>query len=237
MKRLYLLLPSMLMAVAPLRAQFSIGIQAGAGRNYLHTDISNRPFTAYKASTIFEVGVPVRYTFNTWLSAQTGLQFAQKNYELYRSGYYDGIYEKTINNYLQLPVMAHFSFGGPKIKGFLDLGGYTAWWMSSKRKGTQPNMENVVETPEKYTSIFDMYRPYHYSEKYTFNGTKDRRMEWGGLAGIGVEYSPVPNYLLFITGRYTVAFTDQQKNYMVHLVPRYNETFSVQLGGMITISR
>lgn len=237
MRKIYLLFCWLLLAAAPLKAQFYIGVQAGGNSNYLYTDISNRPFTAYKSSKGFEGAIPVKYTFNNWFSIQTAVGFVQKNYELYRSGYYEGVYEKAVNNYLQVPLMAHFSFGCPKVKGFLDVGGYTAYWMSGKRKGTQANIEDAVDLPQKFNSIFDQYRPYHYNEKYEFNSTKDRRQEWGVLAGIGVEYSPVEDYQFFITGRYAVALTDQQKNYMLNRTPRYNETISLQLGGMIRISR
>ena len=42
---------------------------------------------------------------------------------------------KYVNNYLQLPVMGSFSFGGQKVRGFFNAGIYGGYWLNSKPQG------------------------------------------------------------------------------------------------------
>ena len=132
--------------------------------------------------------------------------------------------------------MAHLSFGGEKLKGFLNLGGYGGYWLSTHIKGTMPNIldlpayTNTVSSNAQPNNVYDEFTPYSYNEKYQFDKTKDNRIELGLLAGIGISYEMNEKYLFFGEARYYQSMSDQQKNYQLNLVPRYNETFGVSLG-------
>ena len=69
-----------------------------------------------------------------------------------------------------------------------------------------------------------------FDESYTFNTTKDNRFEWGGLAGVGLQYMPNKKYMVSLEARYQSTFSDQQKAYSENQTPRYNDTYSVLLG-------
>ena len=77
----------------------------------------------------------------------------------------------------------------------------------------------------------------NYNEKYSFSTVKDNRLEFGWVAGIGASYETENGYRFFIEGRYQYSFTDQQKNYMINQVPRYNDTYGIHLGVMMDMSK
>ena len=216
-----------------LNAQFAVGIQAGADKNYLITNNASQAFTNYNSQMGIAVGIPVKYRINEWLGIQSGVEYIQKNFQINRTGFFQGIYQKNSNAYIQLPVMGNFSFGGDQLRGFVNLGVYAAYWASSRLKGTEANLLNTNDTAF-YTvnpiNALGENNGYNYNEKYQFNSTKDNRMEFGWIAGAGVSYQMNEQFQLFIEGRHTSSFTDQQKNYQVNQIPRYNDTYSISIG-------
>ena len=211
-----------LLCVSQLKAQLYVGVEAGANRNYLITNTSDRPFFEYQPSNGYSIGVPVRYEFPklSWFGGiQAVPSFVQKNYRMQRTGFYSPMYEQNTNSYLELPVMAQFRFGGhikkeQSLYGFLNLGGYAGYWLSSHVKGrTLSPMEG-----DNYQS---------YDEAYTFSSTKDNRLELGAVTGVGLQYMPNKKYVFSVEGRYTPALTDQQKPYMENQTPRYNDTWNI----------
>lgn len=211
-------------------AQLKVGLSAGMTRNYMETNIANRPFTDYRPESGFLISIPVKYTFNNWFAAEVDLEYIQKNWQLTRSGYYNGVYEKARNHYIQVPLLANFRFGSTHLKGFLNLGVYAAYWGWGNRKGQLANPDDKIEEPLQFNNIFDMYRPYQYDEAFQFDGTRDRKLEWGTVIGLGLEYSITHNTSLNIEGRYLYALSDQQKKYMYGQIPRYSETYLLKIG-------
>ena len=217
------------------KSQLSVGLEGGGTKNYLNTNVSNLVSTEYNPSYGFTVGVPFLYKINDWLSFQADPNYTQKNYQYARTDFFQGVYQDNTNSYLQLPLMAHLSFGGEKLKGFLNLGGYGGYWLSSHIKGSIPNVldqpayTNTVSNAQP-NNVFDEYSSYSYNEKYQLDKTKDSRIELGVLAGVGISYEMNQKYLFFGEARYSQSMSDQQKNYQTNLVPRYNETVGVSLG-------
>ena len=215
---------SALLCGANLQAQLYVGLKAGANRNYLVSNTADKPFFDYQPSYGYSIGIPIRYAIPglSWFGGiQATPSYVQKNYRIQRTGYYSPMYQQCDNNYLQLPVMAQFRFGGhltgeQTLHGILNLGGYGGYWLSGHVKGRALSPMD----PDNYQS---------YDESYTFSSVKDRRFEWGGLAGIGLQYMPNKKYVVTLEGRYLPAFTDQQKAYQENQTPRYNDTYSLLL--------
>ena len=118
--------------------------------------------------------------------------------------------------------MAQFRFGGKfrkqqSLYGILNLGGFGGYWLGGHVNGTT-------------LSPMDLQNFQTFDENYTFNITKDNRFEWGGLAGLGLQYSPNKKYVISLEARYSPAFSDQQKAYSENQTPRYNDTYSLLLG-------
>lgn len=83
----------------------------------------------------FTVGIPVQYDFFDWLGVRAEVSFVQKGHKMHRTDVWNKLHTDTRNNYLHVPVMARFSFGGQRVRGFLNAGGYIGGWLSSHREG------------------------------------------------------------------------------------------------------
>jgi hypothetical protein len=68
-----------------------------------------------------------------------------------------------------------------------------------------------------------------YDESYEFSSEKDRRIQLGGLAGVGLQFTMNKQYVFSLEGRYTPTFTDAQNAYMENQTPRYNDAYSILL--------
>ena len=75
-----------------------------------------------------------------------------------------------------------------------------------------------------------------FDESYAFMTKKDRRFEFGGIAGVGLQYMPNKKYVISLEGRYSPSLTDQQKAYSEDQTPRYNDTYSVLMGVQVPLS-
>ena len=160
----------------------------------------------------------------------------QKNYELERTGFFHQLGERLTNHYLSVPVFARFSFGGERLKGYLDAGFYAGGWLAARRKGTTFSMFSSTydPNPDAYGDLTELY---YYDEKYEFDSRRDNRFEGGALIGVGVEYAVTSTWAVQAGCKYYHSLTDTQKDYMLGQVPRYNNTFVFQVGVMATIGR
>lgn len=214
--------------ISSASAQWKVGVQAGYTHNSLSTASGYAYDRNYDALGGFTVGVPVQYEFVDWFALQTDLSFTQKNYASYRSGMYKDIQSDTKNGFMQLPVYAHFSFGGEKLRGFINAGAYVGYWASSKTRGDQFQYFYSIIDPQAKA-------PYHFDGKVPFDSRRDNRFDGGLMTGLGLQYQLTPGIQLLIEGRYYRGLTDLQKNYMRNQIHRYNDTFSLQIGCMFTL--
>lgn len=223
--------------VFPMRAQWSLGLQAGYTHNSLTTSSSYFYDRVFHPQGGFTLGLPVQYAFTDWFSVGCEATFIQKSYETHRSGYYSILHEEVNNNYLSIPLYAHFSFGGTKLKGFLNAGGYFGGWLSSHAKGTYPSvfsLENSIGNGSHYED--DMFIS-SYNQKMQFDSRRDNRFEAGGMMGIGMSYLLSPQIQLLGECRYYHSLTDMQKDYMKGKIPRYNNTFAFQAGILFLLGK
>lgn len=226
---------SSLLAAVTSFAQFSVGLEAGWNKNYLVTNNANRAFTYYQPLSSFTIGIPLQYKVNDWFAVAADPSFIQKNYRVQRGDFYAGIYQDNTNNYLQLPLMGHFTFGGARLKGFLNAGVYGAWWMNGTVKGTVANILNQAEGMGNGGSIYNYNQSFSYKEPYSFNSVRDNRFEFGWVAGLGLEFQVRDRIKVFGEGRLLYSFTDQQNNYSINQVPRYNTTVGLNAGVLIRL--
>ena len=130
MKRLITFIALVLPSLA--FAQWRVGVNGGA--TYNHSTISKHYMTDYQWKDRWGVtlGVMGQYDVNDWLGVRAELDWTQKNYRLTRQ-IFSNLDYKYVNNYLQLPVMASFSFGGKQLRGFCNAGVYGGYWLTSGR--------------------------------------------------------------------------------------------------------
>lgn len=209
-------------------AQWKVGVQAGYTNNSLATESGYAYDRRYEALGGFMVSVPVQYEFVDWFALQADLSYMQKNYSLSRSGRYSDVHSDVRNGFMSLPVYAHFSFGGTKLRGFLNAGAYVGYWMSSRIKGAQAQyFHDFVDT--------DDMASHHFNEKVPFDSRRDNRFDGGLSLGVGLKYRLSPQLWLMAEGRYYYGLTDLQKKYMLKQVHRYNETLTIQVGCMVEL--
>lgn len=213
MKRLITFIALVLPSLA--FAQWRVGVNGGA--TYNHSTISKHYMTDYQWKDRWGVtlGVMGQYDVNDWLGVRAELDWTQKNYRLTRQ-ILSNLDYKYVNNYLQLPVMASFSFGSEQLRGFCNAGVYGGYWLTSGREGTDFN-----NSSEKV---------YEFSENIEFNDERDQRFDFGFVGGIGLEYRFCQRWAAQVEMRYYYSTVSTQKDYMRLSDPRYNSTLGVQAG-------
>ncbi|MBQ2209852.1 MAG: PorT family protein [Prevotella sp.] len=213
MKRLITFIALVLPSLA--FAQWRVGVNGGA--TYNHSTISKHYMTDYQWKDRWGVtlGVMGQYDVNDWLGVRAELDWTQKNYRLTRQ-ILSNLDYKYVNNYLQLPVMASFSFGGKQLRGFCNAGVYGGYWLTSGREGTDFN-----NSSEKV---------YEFSEDIKFNSERDQRFDFGFVGGIGLEYRFCQRWAAQVEMRYYYSTVSTQKDYMRLSDPRYNSTLGVLAG-------
>lgn len=206
-------------------AQWRIGIMGGATYNLYSKDNHYMSDWHYKGAWgrvdniyVSTFGVMGQYDVNDWLGIRADLNWMMKNHRQYRT-MVSTDYE-TQNGYIQLPVMASFSFGGQKLRGLLNVGFYGGYWLFSYNHGTQ-NFMTGIET--KYIL-----------SKNVFDDKRDQRFDYGFAGGIGLEWRF--KFLKrdwawqIIETRIYYSTSSMQKNYMRIKDPCYNTTIALQSG-------
>jgi hypothetical protein len=166
-------------------AQWQIGGTAGLTlSNYK----SKTPWKEV-SNTGFAFGITSYKQMNPNWAVQLQLTYIQK-------GYFhkicNTIYDKLEANYIEIPVMADYSFLLPmkNFKGHTNLGLYTAYWVGAKYK----------------TKGFD-----ENSEPFDFKKNNASRFDVGPLAGFRIEYI-LNNGSISLDLRYEIGLLDLQKS-------------------------
>lgn len=183
----------------------------------------------------FTVGIPVQYDFFDWLGVRAEVSFVQKGHKMHRTDVWNKLHTDTRNNYLHVPVMARFSFGGQRVRGFLNAGGYIGGWLSSRRKGLA--YRYFGDGSDDNSGWITPGNSYEFDEKVPFDSRRDNRFEAGLAGGIGVACRVAPRVEVEVEGRCYYALTDMQKAYMKFQTPRYNTTFVIQAGCNILLGK
>lgn len=205
-----------LMTAMTAQAQWRVGVTGGADYNVYRMD--QQYMTDFKVDGRWgtTLGVMGQYDVNEWLGVRAELNWTQKNYRHSRV-VYSTVDHKYTNDYLQLPLMASFSFGGERLRGFCNLGVYGGYWLNSHIKGSD------------YNSFVDD-GSYTIDEKVKFNDQRDQRWDCGFVGGIGVEYRFAEHWAAQAEARYYYSTTSTTKQYMRVSDYRYHSTTALQLG-------
>ncbi len=213
MKRTLTMLALMLPVVA--FGQWRVGVNGGADLNHYIIDKQYQTDYQFKDRWGATLGIMGQYDVTDWAGVRVELDWMQKNYRQTRENMKVCDY-KYVNNYLQLPVMGSFSFGGQKVRGFFNAGIYGGYWLNSNRKGFDNNTFSG--------------KAYEFTEKVEFYDERDQRWDFGFVGGAGVEYRFARHWAAQVELRYyystvsTVKAKDIVKDY------RYNSTLGLQAG-------
>lgn len=216
MKKIFLLLPAFLLTAVSTFAQWRIGVSAGASYNWYA--IEKHYMTDFRYQGLWDATAALsgQYDINSWLGVRAELEYLQKDHRFYRTEGYSETNYRTINSYLQLPILAVFRYGGDRLKGFTHLGGYVGYWVAGFLDGTLLNPSD-----KKAVTLH---------EPYTFIAEKDCRFDAGLSAGTGLEYTFHPHWTAQLEVRLNYGLVSTVKDYMAIKDYRYNSTASLRLG-------
>ena len=211
-------------ATAQEPPKWTIGVKGGW--SYTSIDRSNmgRVDETYSPLSGYDVGVQARYSVLDWLAIRADLDFMTRSHKMDRNLHYiEPVYTKYSNDYLVLPVMADFYFGGKKLRGHAYGGVYGAYWMKARTEGTTFWMTD-------YYIYFDDFK-----ENRPFN-SEDRRLTAGGVGGLGLSYA-FPDVwekgngpVITLDALYYHDFVSHHKGYSHLSDSRYLGTLSITLG-------
>ena len=204
----------LLMLTTVAHAQWRVGATIGTSANHYRMDRQYMSDYHINDRWGLTMGVTGQYDFTEWLGVRADFNWTQKNHRVLRDRI--PMDYKYVNNYLQLPVMASFSFGGQKLRGFCNLGVYGGYWLSSNYSGVD------------YNSFVGA--PYDVKGHVDFNSDRDQRWDCGFVGGLGVEYRFARHWGAQVEARYYYSTTSVQKQYMRVKDYRYNSTLTLQAG-------
>ena len=200
--------------LTPAYAQWRAGVTMGRAWNHYTVDKHYMTDWHYEGLWGWTLGATGQYDLNDWLAVRADVNWTQKNHRQYRTAMMTPTNYDTRNRYLQLPVMASMSFGGQKVRGFVNLGAYGGYWLSSSIKGGFLNTFS-----DEVTAV---------DESMDFNDERDQRWDAGFVGGIGVEYGFAKHWAAQVEARCYYSIVSTQKDYMQLKDPKYNTTIGLQ---------
>lgn len=212
------------------KAQWSVGLLAGYDYNVYSMAKGYAYDYRYGNKGGLEVTVPVQYNFFDWFGLRADISYVQKGHTMHRTGVYEGERTDTRDHYIHVPLMVSFSFGGNKVRGWVDAGGYIGGWLASRCKGVMNRpigYEPEQEGPFKY--YYDE-RAYRFDEKVEFFDKRDQRFDAGltGVAGVGWMVNQIVE--LRLEGVCWYSLIDTASKTPDNVAPRYNTTWALRLG-------
>ena len=150
-----------------VQAEWRLGINGGATWNYYSLDKQYQTDYRYPSQWGGTAGLYTQYNFMDWLGLRVGAYYAQRNYRHTRVHYAEMWDLRYENNYLLFPVTVNFSFGGQKVRGFVNAGVYGGAWLNYRCVGKAGNFVGMPQTkdmdevlslnPKDYTLKSDVF--------------------------------------------------------------------------------
>lgn len=196
-------------------AQFGIGLKGGLDFNSITRSNSGRIDETYHGKNGADYGFVLRYQINDWFAMRANVEMLSRSHTMKRNlNMVKDIYTDYNNQYLTLPIMADFSFGGAKLRGHFMMGGFVSYWLMANVSG------NTFD-------IYDKVTPF--DEKMEFNEFHNRFVA-GVVAGPGVSCDLSEKISLELDALLYYDLMSYMKVSKVSPDPRYNNTMSLTLG-------
>lgn len=219
-----LLFALLLITTQGVHAQWRIGASAGADYNWYSINTQYQTDFRYDGAFGWSAAVFGQYNFLEWLGLRAEVEAMERNHRFYRTGSFGGTNLIYRNTYVQVPVLAQFSFGPSAyqgeavrgLRGFVNIGCYAGYWATGWQKGTW--YDTFSE------EMMNINSPYQFQEE------KDQRADFGLAGGLGLEYRFSEHWAMHLEGRCYYSFLSTVKPYMRIKDNRYNTTVGLQAG-------
>jgi hypothetical protein len=198
-----------------VNAQLGIGLKGGLDFNSVTRSNSGRIDEAYHAKNGADYGIILSYQINEWFALRANVEMLSRSHTMKRNlNAVKGLYTDYKNQYLTVPVMADFTFGGARVRGHFMMGGYVSYWMMANVSGNTFDLYNKI-------------RPFN--EKMEFNEYHNRFVA-GLVAGPGLSVALTEKISLELDALLYYDLVSYMKVSKVSPDPRYNNTASLTLG-------
>lgn len=198
-----------------VNAQFGIGLKGGLDFNSVTRSNSGRIDETYHAKNGADYGIILSYQINEWFALRANVEMLSRSHTMKRNlNAVKGLYTDYKNQYLTVPVMADFTFGGARVRGHFMMGGYVSYWMMANVSGNTFDLYNKI-------------RPF--DEKMEFNEYHNRFVA-GLVAGPGLSVALTEKISLELDALLYYDMVSYMKVSKVSPDPRYNNTASLTLG-------
>ena len=198
-----------------VNAQFGIGLKGGLDFNSVTRSNSGRIDETYHAKNGADYGIILSYQINEWFALRANVEMLSRSHTMKRNlNAVKGLYTDYKNQYLTVPVMADFTFGGARVRGHFMMGGYVSYWMMANVSGNTFDLYNKI-------------RPF--DEKMEFNEYHNRFVA-GLVAGPGLSVALTEKISLELDALLYYDLVSYMKVSNVSPDPRYNNTASLTLG-------
>lgn len=198
-----------------VNAQFGIGLKGGLDFNSVTRSNSGRIDETYHAKNGADYGIILSYQINEWFALRANVEMLSRSHTMKRNlNAVKGLYTDYKNQYLTVPVMADFTFGGARVRGHFMMGGYVSYWMMANVSGNTFDLYNKI-------------RPFN--EKMEFNEYHNRFVV-GLVAGPGLSVALTEKISLELDALLYYDLVSYMKVSKVSPDPRYNNTASLTLG-------
>ena len=209
-------------ANAQMYHKWTIGAKGSWNWTNIDRSSMGRIDETYSPLGSFDFGIQAKYAFTNWLAIRADLDIMSRSFRMDRNLHYlDPVYTKYSNDYLMLPLMADFSFGGEKLRGHAFCGGFGAYWVTA-------NIEGKTYWMTDYYVYFDDFKG-----KREFN-SEDQRFIAGAVGGLGLSYAflsmPEMDMAISLDALYYYDLVSHHKGYAHLSDPRYLNTLSLTLG-------
>jgi len=186
---------------------WSVGIIGGASYNWQMREAGYAYDMSFGGGWGGYAGVSATYMFFDWLSIRADILYSQKNYNMQRMQpalRELNVHTNYTNHYLQIPVMADWTFGS-LVKGHILTGAYGGAWLGG-------NTERVtVLNKEPLKDVYEFSK-------------EDNRADAGLVGGIGVSWDPIQYLRLSAEAMFYYSMTNTMKRQAVMTDTRYNNT-------------
>ena len=198
-----------------VNAQFGIGLKGGLDFNSVTRSNSGRIDETYHAKNGADYGIILSYQINEWFALRANVEMLSRSHTMKRNlNAVKGLYTDYKNQYLTVPVMTDFTFGGARVRGHFMMGGYVSYWMMANVSGNTFDLYNKI-------------RPFN--EKMEFNEYHNRFVA-GLVAGPGLSVALTEKISLELDALLYYDLVSYMKVSKVSPDPRYNNTASLTLG-------
>lgn len=189
---------------------WTLGATVGGSFNWQTREAGYAYDMSYVGRWGVSAGLTATYMVFNWLSIRADVLYTQKNYGMLRmlpELQAADVHTNYMHHYLQIPVMADWTFGGD-VKGHIYTGAYGGAWL-----GGQVNRKSILMEDEQVSP-------------YTFT-PEDNRADGGLAGGAGVTWDPLPYLRVGAEVMIYYSLANTVKKQPVMNDTRYNNTIVI----------